>query len=92
MKGIGKVYFLNLNGLRFIAAFMVIIHHLDQLLFNFQRPNQWNNPTIQSIDHLGVTLFFVLSGFLITYLLLYLTGKETKYIKQAEETGRIRWE
>lgn len=70
MRRIEKVYFPNLNGLRFIAAFLVIIHHLDQLLFIFHKPNQWDNPVILLIGGLGVTLFFVLSGFLITYLLL----------------------
>lgn len=65
-----KVYFPNLNGLRFIAAFLVIIHHLEQLLSIFGLKNSWNNPIILEIGGLGVELFFVLSGFLITYLLL----------------------
>jgi peptidoglycan/LPS O-acetylase OafA/YrhL len=33
-------------------------------------PNLFGNPTIQLFGELGVVLFFVLSGFLITYLLL----------------------
>jgi len=65
-----KIYFPNLNGLRFIAAFMVIIHHLEQVLSVFGHDNYWNNSIILSIGGLGVELFFVLSGFLITYLLL----------------------
>jgi peptidoglycan/LPS O-acetylase OafA/YrhL len=65
-----KVYFPNLNGLRFIAAFMVIIHHLEQMLSIFGYDNYWDNKIIKSIGGLGVELFFVLSGFLITYLLL----------------------
>ena len=65
-----KIYFPNLNGLRFTAAFMVIIHHLEQLLSVFGFSNFWQNPIIKAIGGLGVELFFVLSGFLITYLLL----------------------
>ena len=66
-----KIYFPNLNGLRFIAAFLVIIHHIEQLksISNFE--NYWGTiPFIGIIGKLGVVLFFVLSGFLITYLLL----------------------
>jgi len=66
-----KIYFPNLNGLRFIAAFLVIIHHIEQFksISNFE--NYWGTvPFIGIIGKLGVILFFVLSGFLITYLLL----------------------
>jgi peptidoglycan/LPS O-acetylase OafA/YrhL len=66
-----KVFFPSLNGLRFIAAFMVIIHHLEQIKQLFGLPNvffEW--PIIKLMGELGVTLFFTLSGFLITYLLL----------------------
>lgn len=66
-----KIYFPNLNGLRFIAAFLVIIHHIEQFksISNFE--NYWDKiPFIGIIGKLGVILFFVLSGFLITYLLL----------------------
>jgi peptidoglycan/LPS O-acetylase OafA/YrhL len=65
-----KVYFPNLNGLRFIAAFLVIIHHLDQFRLILGMPNFWRVPFVAVIGQLGVVLFFVLSGFLITYLLL----------------------
>ncbi len=65
-----KIYFPNLNGIRFIAAFVVIIHHIEQFKKILGYHNNWENPTIQQIGPLGVILFFVLSGFLITYLLL----------------------
>jgi peptidoglycan/LPS O-acetylase OafA/YrhL len=66
-----KIYFPNLNGLRFIAAFLVIIHHLEQLKSISKIENYWDAiPFIGIIGKLGVILFFVLSGFLITYLLL----------------------
>jgi len=79
MEPFQKIYFPNLNGLRFIAAFMVIIHHLEQVLYVFGHDNNWNNPIIFLIGGLGVELFFVLSGFLITYLLLT-EEKNTKQI------------
>ena len=66
-----KIYFPNLNGIRFIAAFLVFIHHLEQFKYLYKIDNFWNeSPFIKSIGKLGVILFFVLSGFLITYLLL----------------------
>lgn len=66
-----KVYFPNLNGLRFIAAFLVIIHHTEQLKSLFGLDSYWGViPAVYSIGKLGIILFFVLSGFLITYLLL----------------------
>lgn len=66
-----KIYFPNLNGLRFIAAFLVIIHHIEQLKAISNIENYWGEiPFIGIIGKLGVVLFFVLSGFLITYLLL----------------------
>jgi peptidoglycan/LPS O-acetylase OafA/YrhL len=66
-----KIYFPNLNGLRFIAASLVIIHHIEQIKSFFNIENYWNSvPFIQIAGKLGVVLFFVLSGFLITYLML----------------------
>lgn len=71
MKKLTKVYFPNLNGLRFIAALLVIIHHVEQLKNIFNLNNfYYDLPFIHIIGKLGVILFFVLSGFLITYLLL----------------------
>ncbi|WP_430810974.1 MULTISPECIES: acyltransferase family protein [unclassified Carboxylicivirga] len=70
-----RIYFPNLNGLRFIAAFLVIIHHIEQFKAIFQLPSYWTgdaliNKFIRIVGGQGVILFFVLSGFLITYLLL----------------------
>jgi len=73
-----KVYFPNLNSIRFIAALLVIIHHIEQFRDVFGLPNYYQHP-VQIIGRLGVILFFVLSGFLITYLLL-VEEKETKQI------------
>lgn len=60
------IYFPGLNGLRAIAAISVLIGHITSTTFiNFN----FNLPPISIGEH-GVTLFFVISGFLITYLLL----------------------
>lgn len=65
-----RVYFPNLNGLRLIAALLVIVHHIEQLKYIYGMPNNFSSSFVQIIGELGVILFFVLSGFLITYLLL----------------------
>lgn len=65
-----KVYFPNLNGLRIIAAFLVVVHHVEQFKKIFNLPNYFENSTINLFGKIGVILFFVLSGFLITFLLL----------------------
>jgi peptidoglycan/LPS O-acetylase OafA/YrhL len=74
-----KIYFPSLNGLRFIAALLVIIAHVElhkeQLGFTgFAKEVAAFNP-----GGLGVYFFFVLSGFLITFLLL----------KEREKSGDI---
>lgn len=65
-----KIFFKNLNTIRFIAASAVVIHHIEQLKSILGLRNNWDNHIIREIGKLGVLLFFVLSGFLITYLLL----------------------
>ncbi|RFC55736.1 acyltransferase family protein [Brumimicrobium aurantiacum] len=64
-----KVYFKNLNAIRFIAASLVIIHHTEQIKNIFHIENNWGNQGVAIVGKLGVILFFVLSGFLISYLL-----------------------
>jgi peptidoglycan/LPS O-acetylase OafA/YrhL len=63
------VYFPGLNSLRFFAAFLVYFSHVEQLkgLFGFE--NYYALPAIRQVGNLSVSFFFVLSGFLITYLL-----------------------
>jgi len=61
-------YFPNLNGVRFIAAAMVIISHIELGKSYFGIENEFSN--LKQLGVLGVSLFFVLSGFLITFLLL----------------------
>lgn len=65
-----KVYFSGLNSLRFIAAGVVIIHHVEQLKSLDSYSNYFDTVFVHNIGGYGVTFFFALSGFLITYLLL----------------------
>lgn len=59
-----------MNGLRFIAAFSVVISHVEMVKKVFGEQHFWDVRTVKMMGHLGVILFFALSGFLITYLLL----------------------
>lgn len=71
--------FQGLNALRFIAAFLVVMHHSEAIR---------HKNGIENFEWLGlfrnggnaVTFFFVLSGFLITFLLL----------KERDRTGNIK--
>jgi peptidoglycan/LPS O-acetylase OafA/YrhL len=76
----GGIYFPNLNGLRFVAALLVIIHHIEQIKSIYSIENNWGSGVIQILGEQGVSLFFVLSGFLITYLLL----------EEEKQTGAIK--
>ena len=64
-----KVYFPGLNSLRFFAAGLVILSHLHLFASNCGYPNFIRFEFIKSCGDGAVTFFFVLSGFLITYLL-----------------------
>ncbi|HEY4156280.1 MAG TPA: acyltransferase [Puia sp.] len=63
-----RIYFKGLNGIRAMAAFIVITFHIDQFLRLFGLKSFGYHNT--GMAGFGVTLFFVLSGYLITYLLL----------------------
>ncbi|TAE08496.1 MAG: acyltransferase [Bacteroidetes bacterium] len=65
-----KVYFKNLNAIRFIAALGVILYHIESYKKVLKIDDRRVNDSMEIIGPLGVILFFVLSGFLITYLLL----------------------
>lgn len=67
-----KLYFPGLNALRFFAALAVIICHVELIKHAFGIPSVYMTfKPIQELGSLGVYFFFVLSGFLITYLLLH---------------------
>ncbi|WP_299248670.1 acyltransferase [uncultured Cytophaga sp.] len=73
------VYFENLDSIRFIAALMVLFSHALSESYVFI-PIEYSVVTtflnLVSNGGLGVSIFFVLSGFLITYLLI--VERETK--------------
>ena len=78
-----KIFFPNLDGLRFVSFFVVFLYHSLLSILSYLKDA---SPRVYSVveflfrhGNLGVNFFFVLSGFLITYLL----------IKEKEFTGRI---
>jgi peptidoglycan/LPS O-acetylase OafA/YrhL len=86
-----RIHFFNLDILRFIAVFMVVFFHGYLAYTGWfggspTPPSANTPPLISSLIHsliyngdLGVDLFFLISGFLITYLLL----------KEREISGKI---
>lgn len=73
-------YFKGLDTLRAIASLVVVWRHIELLKQNESIPNLIDNDFILfPSGHIAVILFFVLSGFLITYLL----------VKEKDETGVI---
>jgi peptidoglycan/LPS O-acetylase OafA/YrhL len=68
-----KIFFKNLDAIRFIAALMVFLQHGIKPAFEYLpiKGTAWEHLIGQlSNGKTGVAIFFVLSGFLITYLLL----------------------
>lgn len=81
-----RVFFPNLDGLRFVCFFMVFLFHINKSVTEHYLAHNVEVPAFFKIfsllfknGNLGVNFFFVLSGFLITFLL----------IKEKEYTGRI---
>lgn len=70
------IHFSGLNGLRAIAALGVMFSHLTADLIHFGLDqhllgtNSDGSPVTSTLAGFGVSIFFALSGFLITYLLL----------------------
>jgi peptidoglycan/LPS O-acetylase OafA/YrhL len=68
-----KVFFPNLDGLRFLSFFSVFVFHVYTTLFFKYHPSTDSVRITRFLfqnGEIGVNFFFVLSGFLITYLLL----------------------
>jgi len=65
--------------LRFVAAFAVLLYHVEIFKHLAEMPNWSDNPFWNAMGPYGVVCFFCLSGFLITYLLL----------EETERTGTI---
>ena len=64
-----KIHFSGLNTLRFFAAYFVVLHHGETIRAKYGLPNFQHYSFFRN-GSLAVSFFFVLSGFLITYLLL----------------------
>lgn len=74
-----KVHFPNLDGLRLLGSLIIIIFHIEDLkVLTGKEPCAWVRSYLP-IGNIDVSLFFVLSGFLIGYLLL----------KEKHDTGDI---
>ncbi len=79
------IHFSGLNGLRAIAVIAVLFAHTTQGLMQFGLDSfvfgkyADGNPKSTLLAGFGVSIFFSLSGFLITYLLLA-EKKETGYV------------
>lgn len=71
-----RIFFSGLNGIRAIAALAVVFSHITHELDDFGLnpfifgQNSDGNPKATLLASFGVSIFFTLSGFLITYLLL----------------------
>lgn len=65
-----RIYFNGLDALRFFAALSVLIGHVELTKHYLQLPNKVKLFEYLNFGGMGVYFFFVLSGFLITYLLL----------------------
>ena len=76
------IYFKNLDGLRFLAAFAVIMGHTQSVLFKGDATNgiRAYSPFADKLGTFGVDFFFVLSGFLISFLLM----------KEIEQTQTVK--
>ena len=76
-----KIFFPNLDGLRFLSFFVVFLFHIWLLMFDRYSLTGNTASVVKFLfqnGEIGVNFFFVLSGFLITYLLIQekkLTGK-----------------
>jgi peptidoglycan/LPS O-acetylase OafA/YrhL len=68
-----KVYFNRLDSLRFIAFFLVMWQHAFSYSFVKMSKNELIQTIIDKVTltgEIGVHIFFVISGFLITYLMI----------------------
>ncbi|MFJ1589136.1 acyltransferase family protein [Kitasatospora albolonga] len=69
----------SLTGLRFVAAFIVLISHTGYLFFMGARPEDNYADYLFVVGSLGLTFFFVLSGFILTW------------VAREDDTRRLFW-
>lgn len=77
-----KIFFPNLDGIRFLSFFLVLLAHSGGSASNIVKDSFLYTIFKKQLFYdgeLGVSIFFVLSGFLISYLLL----------KEKEYTGKV---
>jgi len=77
-----KIFFPNLDGLRFFSFLVVFLSHIFVTNYDHIKEEVWFKFIKGRVFYdgdLGVSFFFVLSGFLITYLL----------VKEKEFTGNV---
>ena len=72
-----------MEGLRGLAALLVLFVHFHVLMKSFVRPGAWGPPTtlfLASLGQTGVDLFFVLSGFLMYGVMLKPSFRYVPYL------------
>ncbi|MBI5127054.1 acyltransferase [Candidatus Roizmanbacteria bacterium] len=55
-----------MDSLRLFASLLILIHHVEQFKLWSNLPNLYGDYWIKEIGRLGVSVFFVLSGFVVT--------------------------
>ncbi len=79
MKPKEKIHFPNLDGLRFLGSMVILLLHIEGTKVNHGNEAVGWISYFELWGNIDVSLFFVLSGFLITFLLL----------KEKQDTGFI---
>ena len=75
--------FLNIQGLRAIAALMVVISHVFWPLVTVR--THWAQPYVEAIGPGGVDIFFVISGFII-YMVAKRSGETVGQVGRVKAT------
>ncbi|MCP4503608.1 MAG: acyltransferase [Deltaproteobacteria bacterium] len=83
-----RVHLKMLTGIRFLAALHVVIYHL-------WRYDAWHPPGIVldavAAGPVAVTLFFVLSGFILTYTYASTDGESASLLSSSTAFWRVRF-